>query len=277
MRRFALIGRGVSQSLSPIIYNWFFREKGYEARYTVIEPSEGLDGIAELLKRLDGFNVTIPYKKDILRYLDEVRGPAAEIGAVNTVKNEEGVLVGYNTDYRGFLKALSIAGAPGYDTVLMIGAGGAARAALYALRGLARRVYIVSRSGVSARELARLALSWGFRGSLGLRQGDPLVKEATSGSDLIVNASPVGSDGASTPIDPALLREPCTVIDMVYRPLETPLLKASRRAGCRTVDGLWMLAGQASENLWVWLRARASPEKLREAALRGLKHGVGSR
>ncbi|MEB3859990.1 MAG: shikimate dehydrogenase [Desulfurococcales archaeon] len=267
MLRFALVGRGVSGSLSPRMYNWFFRARGYRASYEVVDVDDGLDSIIGMLRELDGFNVTIPFKVSIISFLDGVEGAAKHIGAVNTVKAHNGRLIGYNTDHAGFLYALRLSGNTRYDTALIIGAGGASRAALYALRGLVRRVYIVSRTGHTAVSLATTALSWGFEYSHGAKRGDSIVNEAVSKSDLIVNASPVGSDGVSVPIDVGRLEEPCTVIDMVYRPLNTPLLEAAMRAGCTTIDGLWMLAAQASENLKLWLNADVPPPELRRAAL----------
>jgi shikimate dehydrogenase len=249
------------------MYNWFFAARGYRASYEAMDIPGGLEEALPALRGLRGFNVTTPFKVAILGLLDDVAGAARTIGAVNTVSVEGGRMVGYNTDYKGFLYALKTSGTAGYDTVLLIGAGGAARAALYALRGLARRVYIVSRTGHTARELAGVALSWGFDYSLGARQGENVVKRAVSRADLVVNASPVGSDGVSVPVSVEGLEEPCTVVDMVYRPLETPLLRAARRAGCRTVDGLWMLAAQAAENLRIWLGEDASPVDLRRAAM----------
>lgn len=270
MLRFALIGSPVKHSLSPRIYNSFFRARGIKARYEAVEVGrEGLPGLLGYLKGLRGFNVTMPLKIDIVRYLDGVDEVSAAIGSVNTVSVSGGRMVGYNTDYKGFLSALSLDERRSYSSALIIGAGGAARAAVYALRGLVDRIHVVSRSGSTARSLALKSLEWGFARASWSKSGDPGLGVLVERSDLIVNASPVGMDGLSAPVDASRARPPCTVVDMVYRPLETPLLRLASRAGCTTIDGLWMLVGQASENLYLWLGARAGLEELRRYALGG--------
>ncbi|KSW12431.1 hypothetical protein CF15_06810 [Pyrodictium occultum] len=272
-RLYGLIGSPVSHSLSPAIHCEVYRRAGVDAVYLAWEtPLERLEERLEALRSLaHGFNVTTPLKEAVLSLLDRVEAEAAEIGAVNTVRNEDGELVGYNTDYLGVAECLR-GSRP--RVALVIGAGGAARAAVYALYRLgAEKVYIANRGAERARRLA------GWAGRLGLDATPTPLEEAAvpaAHADTVVNATPLGSLACCPDQAPPVLeglREGQLVFDMVYRPLETRLLRAARERGARTVDGLCMLVWQAlhADRIWLGIEpTRELYETARKAALEAL-------
>ena len=272
-----LIGHPVKHSVSPRIYTRAFKELGINAAYDLIDVDEqGLPAIvAELRGSEDclGFNVTIPHKVRVKHLLDSIKGPAQVIGAVNTVVRSGEGLAGINTDWIGFRKALErVAGTATYGRALIIGAGGAGRAATYGLLDMVDELIIVSRGGVTARSLAKDAVTWGIRRAVGLKASPKTCVWAALRSDLIVNASPVGMVGhEGTPVPKEGLARGTVVLDMVYNPLETELLRNAREAGCVTIDGLWMLVYQANENLREWFGVEASIDALREEGLKVLR------
>ncbi|HWT13885.1 MAG TPA: shikimate dehydrogenase [Allosphingosinicella sp.] len=236
-----LIGDPVAHSKSPTIHRFWLREMGIVGDYRALRL--GPDELAGYLarRRSDpdwrGCNVTMPYKEKVADLLDGVDPFARRIGAVNTVVNRDGFLIGTNTDWQGVNLALEPVGAAG-KRVVLIGAGGAARAAVEELRQAeAAHLTILNRSEDKARDLL---LRFGGRGATGPVGGDP---EA----DLLINATPLGMAG-QPPLAVGLSRlsDAATVFDMVYDPLETELLAEARRRGFRIVDGLAMLVWQAS-------------------------------
>lgn len=267
-----LIGKPVNHSLSPAIYMRYFESIGVKIKYKAIEIEGDLDRIFNWLRNNSiGFNVTIPYKLAATRLMNKLDEHASMIGAVNTVKSSNGLLVGYNTDWIGFTKALLMVGPRGYGSALLIGAGGAGRAAAYALARIVDNLYIVSKTGYTAATLSRLAREWGVSKTKGVKATIDNLMDIARKVDLIVNASPVGlNDPDSSPLPARLIPEKCVVLDMVYRPLNTRLLRDAREKGCTVIDGLWMLVHQAVENIWIWLGLQADPFQLRIYALQAM-------
>ncbi len=272
-----LIGKPVRHSLSPAMYNHFLARAGIPGEYRAIEvPSAG--ELPEVLERLRveslGFNVTVPYKVYVANLVDELDPHASALGAVNTVKVVPGGLAGFNTDWLGFRRALERAGPLDYSRALIIGAGGAGRATAYALSGVVDELFIVSRSGSTAEALASMAEEWGIPRAVGARATIDNLRALAARAELIVNASPVGmGDPGSTPLPGHLIPQGSVVLDMVYRPLRTRLLREASTRGCRVVDGLWMLVYQAVENIRIWLGLEADPVDLRRAALAAAGEG----
>jgi len=267
-----LIGKPVNHSLSPAIYMRYFESIGVEIEYKAIEVEGDLDRIFNWLRDNSiGFNITIPFKLAARRLMDELDEHASMIGAVNTVKSSNDRLVGYNTDWIGFTKALLTAGPREYGSALLIGAGGAGRAAAYALARIVDNLYIVSKTGDTAATLSRLAREWGISKTKGGKATIDNLMDIARKVDLIVNASPVGlNDPESSPLPARLIPENCVVLDMVYRPLNTRLLRDARNKGCTVIDGLWMLVHQAVENIRIWLGLQADPFQLRIYALQAM-------
>jgi shikimate dehydrogenase len=277
-----IAGRGIGYTLSPAIYSYAFTKLGVSASYRVYDVDEAeLRATVESCRvdaRCLGFNVTKPYKLAIVRYLDHLDCYAHGVGAVNTVAKKGSELVGTNTDWYGVLASLQRFDPPAYyDTVLVIGAGGAARAVLYALRDRVKGAYIVSLSGTSARELAaRVRVAYGLQAE-GYKASPETYQELLKRVDLVVNASPAsGPDVSPIPYEVLLshLSSDQTVLDLVYNPPQTKLLRAAEMKGCRTIDGLWVLAYQAQRNIELWFIARLEADELREAAVKALQRST---
>lgn len=274
-----LLGFPVKHSVGPAMYEAVFKRLGIEAVYRVLEvPPEALGGAVEVLRRrrCRGFNVTIPHKTRVVEHLDLLEPPASTIGAVNTVVIEDGRLVGYNTDVHGFREALlRFTGPRRWGRAVLVGAGGAARAAAYALRDLVEELVIVSRTGRTAEALARDAEAWGVPHATGHAASPRIYRRVLREASLVVNASPVGMEPRSdeTPIPAELLQPGTVVFDMVYRPLKTRLLRGAEKAGCTVIDGLWMLASQAAENMRLWYGVHVGVGEFRKAALEAMGMG----
>lgn len=260
---YAIIGNPVDHSLSPVMQNAAFGAVGLDTVYLAlrVEPSmlrQAIEGFKAI--NLRGFNVTIPHKVEVMKYLDELDSSAAIIGATNTVVNSEGKLVGYNTDGIGALEALREAGVnPQGRRILLLGAGGAARALAFSLAETAERITILNRTASRAESLAedvrQVTGTTVVHGTL-----DPLtLGEEAASADLLVNATSVGMHPMSeeTPIDAKLLRPDMVVFDIVYSPLETRLLREAREAGAKCVGGLMMLVHQGAQAFELWTEKKA--------------------
>lgn len=276
MKKLFILGKSIGYTLSPKIYNRLFVEKNIDAQYTVVDAPTEQDAVKSIIEcrndvRCLGFNVTKPYKLLAYHHIDQLDEHAARIGAINTVVRLScGELKGYNTDWLGVIEPLEKLDPPAkYDTLLLIGAGGAARAALYALRSRVRKAYIVSRTGVTAQQLAREVRRWGFDVE-GLKASPQTYARILPRVDLLINATPASSDTMS-PIPREILdkylQQSTTVFDMVYKPLDTLLLRVARLKGCKVIDGLWMLVHQARHNIRIWFGLDVDAELLRSYAL----------
>ena len=264
-----LIGRPVAHSLSPAMHNAAFAKLGlphrYEARDT---PDDQLAATLDRIRRDDvlGANVTIPHKEAVLRLLDEVDDEARRIGAVNTIVSRGARLIGYNTDKYGFEKALEAQprraewqdGFPfADDRILILGAGGAARACALSLLEHGNNVDIANRDPARAEALAR---SIEFDGRH--PQVVPWPKGREPG-DAVVNATPLGLNGEEALDDVKL---PMWVIDLVPTAAETPLVKRAKATDNVTVvDGLSMLLYQAARSFELWTGVPAPLEAMRAA------------
>jgi len=252
------------------------RRLGLDAHYLAFEIApEQLRDVMRALRPLGfwGVNVTIPYKQAVLRHLDRLDPEAAAIGAVNTVVVGPMGLEGHNTDAPGFLRALREAGGSGMrgKRVLIVGAGGAARAVAHAaLAGGCASLALANRTAASAQGLRRALLSR-FAGAeiTALAADGRRFAAAAVSCGVLVNTTPLGSrPGDALPVPPATLRPGQVVVDIVYRPRTTPLLAAARAAGAHTVDGLGMLLHQGALALRLWTGRRPPLETMRRALIR---------
>lgn len=249
---FALLGYPVSHSVSPIIHNSFFRVQKTNCTYIPLKTSpEALRETVRVLREsFEGFNVTIPHKQAIIEYLDEVDPRALLYGAINTVKNDNGRLVGYNTDGYGFIKAFEMSGIEiEGKKVLLVGAGGGARAAICELLRRKCHVDIINRSLDRAIALKQ-DVSGHFPGSVAIYGSENI--EGTY--DCLINTTPVGMfpNIDSMPIDPRVLERIGIVYDLIYNPWETKLLSAARHRGSKIINGFPMLFFQAAEANRIW-------------------------
>ena len=251
---YGVIGNPVQHSLSPIIHNAAFRRMGLNAVYLafeVINVEEALRGIRGLGVR--GISVTIPFKTGVVPFLDNVEGLAKKIGAVNTIVNRRGKLIGYNTDCDGALEALEEKMDLRGKRFVLLGAGGAARAIGFGLQERGYPLIIVNRSKERGQALSR-ELGCDYLPVSSLVR----MKAGELEADVIVNATSLGMyprDG-ETPIPKELLKEGMMVMDIVYQPLQTKFLREAKEKGCVTVDGLEMLIRQGMAQFEIWTGRR---------------------
>ncbi|CAG0940221.1 partial 3-dehydroquinate dehydratase / shikimate dehydrogenase, partial [Candidatus Brocadiaceae bacterium] len=270
---YGLIGNPVSHSISPVIHNTLFREMNFNSIYVPFKVDNVADFIREF-RELDvkGYSVTIPHKESVLNHLDAIDPMAKKIGAVNTIVNKDGRLVGYNTDCRAAIQALedinqvSATGAKNDRLkgrhVTLLGAGGAARAIAFGLQERGAQVTIVNRNYERAQSLARDV------GCL-YREFDNLPEIKT---DILINATPVGMFPSvnETPIDKNQLKPDMIVFDTIYNPLETKLLRDAKTQGCKILGGLPMFINQAAAQFELWTGVTPPPELIRKIAYKKL-------
>lgn len=258
-------GHPIAHSRSPEIHGYWLKQYGIDGSYDRLDvaPGEFANFLSGLQARgFSGGNVTIPHKEAAFALVGRRGEAAQEIGAVNTLWFEDGLLCGGNTDAYGFAANLD-EHAPGWAAngpAVVMGAGGAARAVIYALkmRGL-RDIHIVNRTLARAQELAHRFGAGVF--SHEMAAANSLLADA----GLLVNTTALGMhghEGQGLPADPRHLPAHAIVTDIVYVPLETPLLGAARERGLKTVDGLGMLLHQAVPGFerWFGIRPQVTPE-----------------
>lgn len=277
MRYAGLIGYPVAHSLSPRMHNAAFDTLEIDAHYLLWETrADELEKRVQSLRapEMFGANVTIPYKESVLRWLDELDTQAARIGAVNTIVNRGGRLVGYNTDAPGFLRALEERAGSAFEIrekqVVLLGNGGAARGAAIAL--LDRRVDALTILGRDQAHIESLLthLRQHNEGArlYGALLESPQARSALAAADIVVNTTSVGlTPGDETRLlDVEVLPASALVMDMIFNPPLTPLLRAAREHGCAILNGLSMLLYQGTLALELWTGQRA-PEQVMRAAL----------
>ncbi|MFO0752634.1 MAG: shikimate dehydrogenase [Thermodesulfovibrionales bacterium] len=270
-----LFGYPVEHTLSPVMHNALFRHLGMDYCYVAfsVRPDRLCDAVKGATAfNLAGLNITVPHKESIIPFLDEVSEEVSFIGAVNTVRNDNGRLVGYNTDGRGFLRSLSEAGIGVKDRrVLIVGTGGAARAVGYYLCREASAVYLHHLKSPRKAEALKGHLE-GLGGNAFVADaGDMANRDFFSGIDIVINATPLGlKPGDPAPVAAELLEGSHTVCDLIYR--ETPLLRAASSRGCTTLNGLGMLLWQGAFAFEIWTGVCPPMEVMREAVRSGGKH-----
>jgi shikimate dehydrogenase len=269
---YGILGHPVRHSLSPVLHNALFRKLGINAVYLAFDVAPDSLALAfEGLRALgvSGVNVTIPFKEEAVRYLDEIPEDVDRgMGAVNTVVNRDGRLYGYNTDAPGLILALreDLGFAAGGKRVLVLGAGGAARGAVFALAHQgAEAVYIRNRTGERAEGLAEYAAGHFPDTELRTLADDELKKTSI---DLVVNATSLGmKPGDASPFDLKTLPRPAAVYDLVYSS-DTALLREARSLGFKSANGLGMLAAQAAISFQLWT---GKTEGVRETMIEALR------
>ncbi len=256
---YGLLGQPVAHSLSPAMHNAAFRELDLNAVYVafpVVDLAGAVAGLRGL--QIGGVSVTIPFKEEIILLLDELESQADRIGAVNTVVNRDGHLVGYNTDWQGALQALEEKTEITGTRFLILGAGGAARAIAFGIQEKGGQVAVTDLDMAKALELSRKL--WVEVVAPGSLEQYPAA--------VLINATPVGMEPQSEdiPLDPELLSRYQLVMDIVYRPLETKLLREARHRRCQVIDGLQMLINQGAAQFELWTGQPAPREVMARAA-----------
>ncbi len=262
-----LLGTPVSHSISPMMYNETFRLLGLDLVYLCFDTKEAdLGTLVQSLKEMNvfGFNLTMPDKERILPFLDDLTPAARMIGAVNTVKNENGRLIGHNTDGVGYIRSLQDFNRPvqGIEMTLL-GAGGAASSiAIQAALDGVSVLHIVNRKGRSWENALRLANTindhTACKADVLSYDEEDRLQECLANSSLLTNATSVGMapDSEQTPIqNPSWLHSDLFVSDIIYNPRQTRLLKDASQRGCPTGNGMYMLLyqGEAAFHFWTGL------------------------
>ncbi len=245
--QYGLLGRGISYSRSPEIHDSLWKEKGKACEYLLYDTDD-LTAFFEWAKgnrRLDGFNVTIPYKEQVIPFLDTLDDDAAKVGAVNTVKclrsDSECRFIGYNTDVAGFEQTLGLFTIRPDAHAIVLGTGGASKAVCHAF----------SKQNIPYRSVSRTA----GKGYFTYEDLDTLVK--LPGQKVIVNATPMGTvhlQDVYPPLPYTALTEIDILIDLVYTPEETPFMAKGKAAGAQVSGGFTMLYGQARAAQAIWER-----------------------
>ena len=261
---FGLIGSPVAHSLSPVMHNQAFATTGCNAVYLafcVKDPGAALKSIKAL--NVKGLSVTLPHKVAVMEYLDEIDRDAARIGAVNTIVNRNGKLIGYNTDWQGAINALQTRTTLDGKSAAIIGAGGAARAIGFGLKTVAGHLTILNRTSKTGEQLAA-DLQADFL---------PLDECRPNHYDILINTTPVGMhpDTDVTPIGKQSLSADMVVMDIIYNPLNTRFLKDANDSGCRTVNGLDMFVFQGAHQFELWTGKKAPVGVMRQTVQEALK------
>ncbi len=271
-----IIGNPVKHSLSPVMQNIAFAECNLDYVYVpfnVLPENLGIaiSGLRALGVR--GFNVTIPYKTAIIQYLDRLDQSAEDAGAVNTVLIKDGIMTGYNTDGDGLVYSLAddLDFIPGAGTVVVIGAGGAARGATAALcRSKAQRIIVVNRSFEKALQLKNEMSSRYPTVCIEAVQKNGLTEELLMDASLVINTTSVGMNSDKIDfLDLSLLSKSAKVYDMVYSPVITPLIHDATGMGLMVSNGLGMLAAQGELAFAVWTGFKP-PKGLMKRVLEGI-------
>jgi len=268
-RIFGITGHPLGHSLSPLMHNDAFGFVGINAVYLYF-PSQDIKAVVRGMKALSirGLSVTIPHKQTVCACVDELEPIAAKIGAANTLMNIDGRITGYNTDVYGAISALKekIKDIRG-KRVLLIGAGGAARAIGFALVDEGADIIIANRTETRGRSLAK-DLNGDF---------SPLEKLPAGWANIIIQTTSVGMfpkvDACLVP--GVILKKGMIVMDVIYNPLETKLLRLAKEKGCITIGGLEMFIRQGARQFMIWTGKEPPIKRMRETVLEFLHKGRG--
>lgn len=268
MKLYGIVGHPVDKSLSPFLHNAAIQHLGLEAEYQTfdIEP-DNPENLAHFcyetdINQIAGFSVTMPYKQEVMMYMDHYDPAAKIIGSVNTVMNEDSLLIGYNTDVIGAIQAIKEKTDPAGKKALVMGAGGAARAVIYGLKSFGAEVYVYNRTLLKAEELAEQFEVDTIDYRL-IHKGD---------FDIIVNATSVGSlpNTQESLLHAEQIPAQAVVMDIITSPIETQLLKQAKIAGAQTISGERMLLHQAVGQFELWFDQEAPIEVMKNALYKEL-------
>lgn len=264
-----VIGHPVEHSMSPTMWNPALQELELDYVYVAFDVhpdslEKAINGIRSL--GITGVNVTIPHKKAVIKYIDEVDPIALKIGAINTIKNERGILKARNTDAGGAKKSLLDIGfdISGKD-ILILGSGGVSRSIAYILAEEANKIVLtdlIEERATSVASEIRDNMKVDIEGKLNNRDN---IEEYIKKADILINATPIGMYPKvdETPISKDLLHDDLFVFDVVYNPLETRLMKEAAETGCVTLGGLDMLVNQGILAFEWWLNKKPNKDLMK--------------
>ena len=267
---YGIVGHPVSQSLSPAMHNAAIKELGLDAEYKLIDidpadPEELANFCYETdLNNISGFSVTMPFKEEIMAFMDHYDPLCKMVGAANTVLNEDSKLIGYNTDATGAMQALQETTSLAHKKALVMGAGGTARAIIYSLKEFGVEVFIFNRTMDKAEELAD---QWDLE-TIEFRD----IPKADF--DLIINTTPVGMlpETEASLLHAEQIPATAVVMDVIVNPIETQLLKEAKKATATTISGERMLLFQAADQFKIWFNQEAPLEVMEKALYEELKN-----
>lgn len=272
-----LIGNPVEHSISPAMHNAAFEEKNIDYVYVAFRVkndslSDAISGIISL--GIEGVNVTIPHKTTVIRNLDEVVDTARKIGAVNTIKKKGNRLIGFNTDGIGALKSLqNEIGKIDNRETLLLGAGGAARAIAFTLVEAGAKLTISNRTLAKGEKLAKEIEEKTGREITSIPQNKGDLAKVIEETEILINSTSVGMhpDEDKELVKSDAMHKNLTVMDIVYNPLQTRLLKEAEKAGAKTINGLEMLVHQGAASFEIWTGEKAPTETMKKAAKKALE------
>jgi shikimate dehydrogenase len=266
---FALFGNPVAQSLSPLMHGAAFAKMEFMATYTAYQVNDAAEIVRTIREKgIKGASVTIPFKETMMAFLDEVDTNASEIGAVNTIINRDGKLIGYNTDGPGLIRDLAEWSAIRGKTFIILGAGGAARAAVFALIQEGGTPIVVNRTAEKTHRLAdHFGCRWGLPAEIGRLE-----------ADCLINTTPLGMfpDTGRTPLRKKSLVRFSRVMDMVYNPVNTRLLREAHAEGCAVRSGVGMFVHQGAEQILLWTGQEPPRDVMRQAVMERLGENGGN-
>mgnify|MGYP001165967443 CR=1 FL=1 len=253
---YCLIGNPISKSLSPKIHNYIFSLNNKNSVYLAFKVEENLKTVIHSFRALNikGFNVTIPYKVEIMKYLDEIEEDAKVLGAVNTVKNVNGKLVGYNTDGTGFIESLKKEGIKIENkNFIILGSGGASQAISkkLAMEG-AKKIVILNRTVEKATTLGKSIKNMFNQVDVYCDSLDNVYKYLET--DVVINCTSIGMypKESLSPVDSTIFNKNTVICDIIYKPIETKFLRDAKQNNAKTIGGLSMLINQAILSQQIW-------------------------
>jgi shikimate dehydrogenase len=264
---FALFGNPVAQSLSPLMHRAAYANMGFAATFTAHQVKDAAEIVTMIHEKgIQGASVTIPFKETVMALLDEADEKAVAIGAVNTIIRHNGRLIGSNTDAPGLVRDLTEWMDLRGKTFVVLGAGGAACAAVYGLREAGGIPLVVNRTPEKARRLAdRFGCRWA-----------PLAEIDRLEADCLINTTPLGMvpETERTPVEEKFLVHFPRVLDIIYNPLKTRLLREAERAGCAVRSGVGMFVHQGAEQIHLWTGLEPPRAYMRQTVMERLEnHG----
>lgn len=271
-----VIGHPIEHSMSPVMHNAALNDLSLDYVYLAfdIPPNDLKKAILGFKKRnIIGINVTIPHKEAIIPYLDELDPLSKQIGAVNTIKNEGGVLLGRNTDALGAKKALMDAGFKiEGKKALILGAGGAARAISFALSEKIDEIFISNRTEERAIKLAKELHNKTKIKATGKDMSEKTLRSLTYSVDILINTTPIGMYPKIdiSPISKDLLNENLFIFDIIYNPLQTRLLKDAKETGSKILNGLDMFINQGALAFEWWTGKKPNVKLMKEKVIEQL-------
>lgn len=256
-----IIGDPVTQSLSPFLHNLAYQTMNLAEKFVYAAASVPANRLADAVRGIRalgvvGVSCTMPHKQQIMRYLDQIDPLAEQIGAVNTILNQSGKLIGFNTDWIGIVRPLEALTALAGKKVAILGAGGAARAACFGLKQRGCQVKLFNRTPLKAKKIAR---------DFGCQAGGLGELDQLRDYQIIVNATPVGMHPLAdqTPVPPDLIDKDKILFDSIYFPKRTLLLQLASQRKAMTISGLEMLLHQAAAQFEIFTGQAAPLEKMR--------------